>query len=720
MVKIKFDDEPSGSGTLVNSNNNKPPIKSTTKSPIKTTQKRVYYQEENDNDEDATVNDTHETHSKKARRKASKNVDFALRAKMLETRQALPIWTGRDGLIDAVRNHEVVVVLGETGSGKTTQLPQFLLESGLTKQKIGVTQPRRVAAMSLAQRVSTETGTQCGSLVGYSVRFDDKSWKGTKLKYLTDGMLMRELLSDALLSQYGVVMIDEAHERTLRTDLIIGTLKSIMERRKAASMDPLKVVIMSATLDAEKFSHFFNNAPVLYVKGRQHPVTIYNSSEDLQDYLDASLKTILQIHQSAPLPGDILVFLPGQEEIQTLGASLKLYADNNTLKCDLNILQLYASLSPSQQQKVFEQTPENTRKVILSTNVAETSITIAGVKHVIDTGLARERKFYTSNGGVGIDTLFVKPISKSAAMQRAGRAGRESAGNCYRLYTEKTFLGLSNTTSPEIERTNLNFAILQLKAISEKTYEEFEWLDTPSTEAIQQANMSLYGLGALDRDGCITELGRRIAGMPLDPAIAKILLSASSGGCVSNILSLCALLSVDSPIYTSTTNEGDDNTRERFASRHGDHIALLNIWNAYQDVVKAGTIVDVKEWCQSNKLSQRTLRRAKDIRGQLEHQCKKEGMDVELSTTDEELILKCVLEGMFQNVALRQGDGTYRQIVNQQLVKIHPTSCLLQRKAPCIMYNELTLTTATYARTVSSIHPAWLRTISFYNQRSSA
>lgn len=619
-----------------------------------------------------------------------------------------------------MQDNDIVVVLGETGSGKTTQLPQFLLESGIGHgRKIAVTQPRRVAAISLAHRVSEETGTQLGSLVGYSVRFDDMSWKGTRLKYMTDGMLMRELLSDELLSQYGVIVIDEAHERTLRTDLIIGTLKSIMRRRRSASLPPLKVVVMSATLDAEKFARFFNNAPVLYVKGRQHPVRIFNAQEDIQDYVDGALKTIFQIHQTQPLPGDILVFLPGQEEINTLGASISMFADGAHLKHDITILKLYASLSPQQQKKVFESAPPNTRKIILATNVAETSITIAGVKHVIDSGLARERKFYTSNGGIGIDTLFVKPVSKSSAMQRAGRAGRESAGNCYRLYTEKSFLNLAKTTPPEIERTNLNFAILQLKAISEDTFQNFEWLDEPSEEAIQQANINLFGLGALDQHGLITELGRKIAGMPLDPGIARMLLSAQSRQCVSNILTLCALLSVDSPIYTSTTQDGDDGTRERFASRHGDHIALLNIWEAYTDVLHSGSSSDVKEWCVSNKLSERTLRRAKDIRGQLDHQCRKMGMDISLHTHDEEVILQCVLEGMFQNVALRQGDGTYRQIVNQGLVKIHPTSCLLQRKAPCIMYHELTLTTATYARTVSSIHPAWLRGISFYNQRGS-
>ncbi|TIA87543.1 hypothetical protein E3P99_03107 [Wallemia hederae] len=681
--------------------------------------KRIYFDPDDDQAQQST-DAASQSQKAKARRKASKNVDFNLRNKMLETRQQLPIWSGRDALIQTIQANNIVVVLGETGSGKTTQLPQFLLESGIGGGlKIAVTQPRRVAAISLANRVSQETGTQLGSLVGYSVRFDDMSWKGTALKYMTDGMLMRELLSDQLLSQYGVIVIDEAHERTLRTDLILGTLKSIMQRRSNASLPPLKVVVMSATLDAEKFSTFFHSAPVLYVKGRQHPVRILNANEDVQDYMDGALKTIFQIHQSQPLPGDILVFLPGQEEINSLGASISMFADGAQLKHDIVILKLYASLSPQQQQKVFEAAPSNTRKIILATNVAETSITIAGVRHVIDSGLARERKFYTSNNGIGIDTLFVKPISKSSAMQRAGRAGREAAGVCYRLYTENTFLKLSKTTPPEIERTNLNFAILQLKAISEETYQQFEWLDEPSTEAIQQAHINLFGLGALDTHGIITDLGKKMAGMPLDPAIARILLSAQERECVSNILSLCALLSVDSPLFTSTNQDGDDATRERFASRHGDHIGLLNIWAAYGEVAAGGANADVKEWCSSNKISERTLRRAKDIRAQLEHQCRRMGMDVSLSTQDEEIILQCVLQGMFQNVALRQGDGTYRQIVNHGAVKIHPTSSLLNRKAPCIMYHELTLTTATYARTCSSIHPAWLRSVAFYNQRES-
>ena len=588
--------------------------------------------------------------------------------------------------------------------------------------KIAITQPRRVAAISLAQRVSQESGTECGSLVGYSVRFDDKSWKGTKLKYVTDGMLMRELLNDQLLTNYGVIIIDEAHERTLRTDLIIGTLKSIMNRRKQSNLNPLKVVIMSATLDAEKFSNFFDKAPILYVKGRTHPVKIYNAKEDVQDYLDGCLKTIFQIHLSAELPGDILVFLPGQEEIQSIQHSIKLYLDSSqNLKHDILTLPLYASLSPSQQSKVFEKAPENTRKVILATNVAETSITISGVKHVIDSGLARERKFYTHKGGVGIDTLFVKPISKSAAMQRAGRAGRESSGYCYRLYTESQFLKLKQSTPPEIERTNLNFAILQLKAISEQTYESFEWLDEPSDQAIQQANISLYGLGALDDKGKISELGIKMAMMPLDPSLSKILLSATENGCVGSILTLCSILSVDSPIFTNNLNNIDDdqsNSRDKFASRFGDHLSLLNVWNSYKDVVNSGSNEDVKQWCQSNNISQRSLKRANDIRNQLSQQCKKQGIDVTIDRNDEESILKCILNGMFQNVAIRQGDGTYKQVMNNQQVKIHPTSCLINRKVPCIMYNELTITTATYARTVSSIHPAWLRSLKIFNQRS--
>ncbi|TIB62047.1 hypothetical protein E3P78_02532 [Wallemia ichthyophaga] len=736
MAKIKFD----GDGNKQETNGKRetspvkgsaPPFASSVSSPSK--KKRIYFDADGmddgirDSARDSNHYSTHDSTNSphKARRKAHKKVDIEQRNRMLEIRKQLPIWTGREALIDAVHNNDIIVVLGETGSGKTTQLPQFLLESGIgSGRKIAVTQPRRVAAVSLAHRVSQETGTQLGSLVGYSVRFDDMSWKGTRLKYMTDGMLMRELLSDELLSQYGVIVIDEAHERTLRTDLIIGTLKSIMRRRHSAALPPLKVVVMSATLDADKFARFYN-APVLYVKGRQHPVRIFNAREDIQDYVDGALKTIFQIHQTQPLPGDILVFLPGQEEINTLGASISLIADGAPLKHDISILRLYASLSPAQQQKVFVNAPANTRKIILATNVAETSITIAGVRHVIDSGLARERKYYSSHGGIGVDTLFVKPISKSSAMQRAGRAGRESAGTCYRLYTEKTFLSLPPTTPPEIERTNLNFAILQLKAVSEETFRNFEWLDEPSEEAMQQAHMNLFGLGAVNERGEITEVGKKLAGMPLDPGIARMLLAAQTRECVGTLLSLCALLAVDSPIYTATSasqeQEEQQHTRDRFASRHGDHISLLHIWDAYMDVVQSGSTGDVKEWCVANKLSERTLRRARDIRSQLSHQCLKMGMDVSVNahTQDDETILQCVLEGMFHNVAIRQGDGTYRQIVNQGLVKIHPTSCLLQRKAPCIMYSELTLTTATYARTVSAIHPAWLRAVAFYNQRGS-
>ncbi|KAG8692676.1 putative ATP-dependent RNA helicase dhr2, partial [Ceratobasidium sp. 395] len=493
------------------------------------------------------------------------------RSNLLAERKRLPIWSGRRALVKAVRDNDTLIVLGETGSGKTTQVPQFLLESDfIGSGMIAVTQPRKVAAMSLANRVSAEQGTLLGSTVGYAVRFDEKTSPETRIKYLTDGMLVRELLSDPSLSRYSVVIVDEAHERTLRTDMLLGSLKRIQRDRSgqnsmiqlngkgkqkvvpSGGVGPLKIVVMSATLDAERFSEFFNNAKIVYVKGRQHPVKLMYLAEATSDYLDSALRAVFQIHTSQP-PGDILVFLAGQEDIENLEKSIQTYTaklpPNTLLVCPM-----YAALPTHQQTRIFQPPPKGERKIILSTNIAETSITIPGVKYVVDSGMCKEKGYQSRSAGTGIETLTLRPISKSSAIQRAGRAGREGPGLCFRLYTEQAYGSLDDISRPEIQRCNLAFAALQLKCL-QQDLSSTDLIDPPPSDAVATSLVSLFGLNALDSSGHITPLGRKLAAFPLDPPFARALIASEELGCMVDMIDVLALLSASSKVMLDPPSE---------------------------------------------------------------------------------------------------------------------------------------------------------------------
>ena len=403
-------------------------------------------------------------------RKANGAPTGAKREEIDRVRKSLPIYRAKDRLMEEIRKSETVIIVGETGSGKTTQIPQYVYEdmtltNGLM---IGVTQPRRVAAVSVSRRVADETGTAHGSLVGYAIRFEDVSSEETRIKFLTDGMLLREAVGDPLLSKYGVIMIDEAHERTLQTDFLLGTIKGVQRRRRESrgedehgrALPPLRVIVMSATLEASSFSKFFDGAPVIYSRGRTFPVEMFYTEEPEEDYLDAAMWTVLQVNEEEAA-GDVLVFLTGQEEIESLGRMLREKASelpSNVLK--LNVVLLFAALPPEEQMKVFEPTPLGTRKVVLATNIAETSLTINGIRYVVDSGLSKLRTHHPRSG---VDELLVTPIAQSQAQQRAGRAGREAPGKCFRLYTEEIMPSLEKYVKPELLRTNLSGVVLQLK-----------------------------------------------------------------------------------------------------------------------------------------------------------------------------------------------------------------------------------------------------------------
>ncbi|KAI8053529.1 P-loop containing nucleoside triphosphate hydrolase protein [Syncephalis plumigaleata] len=581
------------------------------------------------------------------------------------------------------------------------------MEAGLTTYgAIAITQPRRVAATSIAKRVAEEVGCRLGGRVGYAVRFDDTSTPATQLRYMTDGMLLRELLSDPMLDRYSAIILDEAHERTLRTDILLGMVKRIQQQRRELSKQdgkhhPLKIIVMSATLDAERFSEYFDGAKILYVSGRLHPVSIFHTTEPHADYLDTALVTIFQIHQERAA-GDILVFLTGQEDIESLERLIRDYAarlpENSPqlLPCPI-----FAALPPSQQARVFNPAPANTRKVVLATNIAETSITISGIRYVIDTGLAKVRAY---DARLGLETLLVQPISKSSARQRAGRAGREAAGNCYRLYTADTFEDLAEDAEPEIRRCNLASVILNIKASGCEDVLSFDFLDRPSREGLMRALEQLFALGALNDNGTLNDVGRRMAELPLDPTYAKVLFQAELLGCVSEVIDVIALLSVDSLFYAS--HEQRDKAieaRRPFTTRDGDHLTLLNVLVAYRQMDGD------REWCRQHYIQARAMSQIMDVRKQLGIICERLGMDPQSSCgPDREMVLRCFLAGFFQNTALRQLDGTYRSVVGGQTVSVHPMSTLFGQRPEAIVYDELVFTTRQYARGVSAIKASWL------------
>ncbi|GLB41932.1 putative RNA helicase [Lyophyllum shimeji] len=672
-------------------------------------------------------------------------------ASLQEQRKELPIAKGRDALIQEIQNNDVTVLLGETGSGKTTQVPQYILESGLAGNgMIAVTQPRKVAATSLAARVAAEKNTSVGKLVGYSVRFDERSSAETRVKYMTDGMMVRELLSDPLLSQYSVVIVDEAHERTLRTDLLIANLKTIQKQRNgleavsgkgkenANKPHPLKIVIMSATLDAEKFSKFFNNAKILYVKGRQHPVKIYYSSEAQTDYVDSAMRTFFQIHTDQP-PGDVLIFLPGQEDIESLEKSIKLFA-SQLPKDEMEVLTcpMYASQAPGQNAKVFAATPPKTRKCILSTNIAETSITIPGVKYVIDTGMCKEKRYLARDTGGGFDTLLTRAITKSSAMQRAGRAGREGMGVCFRLYTEDAFNNMALAPEPEIMRCSLTSSILQLKCLNQDL-EELDLMDMPDVDSsesfhipalcislipatVASALKTLWLLDAINRNKGLTALGRQMAFFPLEPVHARAVIASKENGCTREVLDIISVLSASSKLFVDVTEQRETAAEARRKFRHpsGDHLTILNAARAYEEIAagNAGKAAR-RAWCREQFLNERTLLEAAEIRNQLRQTCGRLGIDWKVSCGDkEEPVVKSLAYGLAQNSAFLQPDGSYKQTMGQSTVKIHPGSVLAEKKVPAIIYDELIFTNQIYARGVSSVPKSVFASIGALNRRT--
>ncbi|CDK25523.1 unnamed protein product [Kuraishia capsulata CBS 1993] len=618
-----------------------------------------------------------------------------------QQRETLPVYSMRSKLVEGVRNNKFLVIVGETGSGKTTQITQYLAEEGLAdKGLIGCTQPRRVAAVSVAKRVSEEVGCRVGDEVGYTIRFEDVTSAKTKIKYMTDGMLLREAINDPYMRRYSVIMLDEAHERTIATDVLFALLKVAAQKR-----DDLKVIVTSATLDANKFSTFFDSCPIMQIPGRTFPVEIYYSAEPEMDYVAACLDSIISIHLEQPA-GDILVFLTGKEEIdtccETLLERMQVFYDQGDTP-ELLVLPIYSSLPSEMQTKIFEPTPAGKRKVILATNIAETSLTIDGIYYVVDPGFVKINAY---DPKLGMDSLIVSPISKAQANQRAGRAGRTGPGKCYRLYTKSAYEKEMNpNTIPEIQRQNLSHTILMLKAMGINDLLNFDFMDPPPVNSMVTALEELYTLTALDADGYLTQLGRKMADFPMEPALAKTLIASFDFGCSEEVLSIVAMLSVPDVFYSpKDKRELADRMKAKFNDPTGDHITLLNVYERWIDNNQS------KIWCQEHFIHDKSLRRAKEVRGQLLKIMSKHKHSLSSCGGNIDLVRKTFCSGFFKNSAKKSSEESlFKTIIENTPVHIHPSSALFKKThAEYVMFHTLVLTAKEYMRYVTKIEPKWL------------
>ncbi|KAG8371749.1 hypothetical protein BUALT_Bualt13G0120400 [Buddleja alternifolia] len=679
-------------------------------------------------------------------------VIFARRRQKIEQhRKSLPIAAVEKKLLEEVSNNDILIIVGETGSGKTTQLPQYLFNGGFCRNggTIGITQPRRVAAVTVAKRVAEECGVTLGQKVGYAVRFEDETSSSTRIKYMTDGLLLREALLDPYLSRYSVIIVDEAHERTVHTDVLLGLLKRVQKTRLQGAMvnsdhtkaengrlfenendhqsnsvlkncrgkklSPLKLIIMSASLDAQIFSEYFGGARAVHVQGRQYPVDMLYTHQPETDYLDAALITIFQIHLEEG-PGDILVFLTGQEEIESIERLVQERLPKlPESKRKLSVVSIFASLPSEKQMKVFMPAPVGFRKVILATNIAETSVTIPGIKYVIDPGMVKVR---TYDASTGIEPLIIVKTSKAQALQRSGRAGREGPGKCYRLYPENEFYKLKDSTTPEIKRCNLSNVILQLKALGIDDIIGFDFIEEPDRMAIIKSMELLFLLGALTDESKLSEpVGHQMARLPLDPIYSKSLIVASQLNCLEEMLIVVALLSVESIFYAPREKLEESRLALRsFSSAEGDHLTLLNVYRASDEFLEKSKLVSSKEkaeknlrkWCKENFINSRSLKHARDIHSQIRRNVEQMGLRVSSCGDDMLPFHQCLAASFFLNAALKQPDGTYRALSSGLMVQIHPSSVLFRMKPECIIFDELVRTNKNYIRNVSRIDYLWL------------
>ncbi|MGH8691782.1 MAG: ATP-dependent RNA helicase HrpA, partial [Burkholderiales bacterium] len=612
----------------------------------------------------------------------------------IEIDPALPISQRWKNITDAVSQHPVVIVCGETGSGKTTQLPKMLLQMGRgAKARIGHTQPRRIAARSVAARIAEELGAALGERVGFKVRFQDQVGKRTAIKLMTDGILLAETQGDRELRQYDSIIIDEAHERSLNIDFLLGYLRRLTEKRKE-----LRVVITSATIDAERFSRHFDNAPVIEVSGRLYPVDVRyrpvagDAEDTTRDEEEQALADAVD-ELCREGPGDVLVFLPGEREIREAAQVLR--------KANFRgeILPLYSRLSAAEQDRVFK--PGRERRIVLATNVAETSLTVPRIRYVVDTGDARVKRYSYRNK---VEMLRVEPISQAAAQQRAGRCGRVAHGVCIRLYSEEDFARRPAFTDPELLRSSLASVILRAKSLGLGEVEAFPFVDPPSPRAIADGYDLLTELGAVDENKDLTKIGSELARLPLDPRVARMLVAARAEGCLAQVRVIAAALSVQDPRARPMERAAAaDERHARFADEQSDFLSFLKLW-------KLRDAPGLRRICRENFLSYPRMREWRDVHEQLQ-----QSLDWPESSAKPEkdegyrAIHRALLAGLLGNVGMRDEEGAFTGARGIKF-RVHPGSWT-KKPGKWIVAAELVETTRLFARTVAGIEPRWLEEI---------
>ncbi len=608
--------------------------------------------------------------------------------------------------METIRKNCVTIVVGETGSGKTTRLPVFLYEADYAASGvIGITEPRRIAVTSVARYVCEQQGGQLGDVVGYQVRFDNQSEVNTPLKFMTDGILLRELQDDPDLTRYSVIMIDEAHERSQNIDFILGLLKDLLKRRT-----DLKVVVASATIDAQKFSDYFGGAPVVEVSGRMFPVEVVYQERSLLSFgrsafeqlIEGIVKQIVSIHRTQP-EGDILVFMTGQDDIHQVINGVNTLMERDGRLQDLVVLPCYGGLASEEQEKIFQRFPGK-RKVVVATNIAETSLTVDGIVYVVDSGLIKQSHFHSESG---IQSLDIVAHSQAGCNQRKGRAGRTRPGMCFRMYTQEEFEDRIEFTVPEIRRVSLAGVVLAMEDIGILNVEQFDFIDPPNAAAFHEAYQTLIALGAITPgERGITELGRMMAQLPLDPRTARMVLEANKYGCVNEVAIIASFLSAPHVFARPKGKESEaDRAHLQFVSERSDLLSLLKVWRKYIEVGKS------KDWCFKNFISVKALGEVAHVREQLLSVLERNGIESS-ETEDEDLILKSVTAGLIYNLIAVSTSRSYSGVFQQGAmdVFIHPGSSLFHRYGlNFVVPAEMVRTTKLFARSCTEVKVEWLR-----------
>ncbi|MFN0246054.1 MAG: ATP-dependent RNA helicase HrpA [Kofleriaceae bacterium] len=612
----------------------------------------------------------------------------------------LPITAHAEEIAKAIAEHQVVIVAGETGSGKTTQLPKICLAMGRgTQGQIGCTQPRRIAATSVAARVAEELDTPLGEVVGFKVRFNDRVKRTSSIKFMTDGILLAEIQSDVLLRHYDTIIIDEAHERSLNIDFLLGFLKRLLPRRP-----DLRVIVSSATLETERFAAFFGapgkKVPVVSVSGRTYPVEVLYRPprEDETDLADAVANTVNEVTEMDPR-GDVLVFLPGEREIREAAGEIEQRALPHTV-----ILPLYARLSAAEQQRVFQRIPQ--RRVVLATNVAETSLTIPGIVYVVDSGVARVNRYNTRTG---VSQLLVEPVSRASADQRKGRCGRTQNGVCFRMYEEPDYNARAAHTDPEIKRISLAGVILRMKTLRLGDIEKFPFLDPPQARAITDGYRVLEELGAIDDRGDLTQIGEQLGALPLDPRLGRMILGGRDENALREVVIIASALGLQDPRdRPQAVQQRADEAHRKFRDEGSDFVGYLKLWQFYQDARTASSRRQLQRLCRDNFLNYNRMREWDDIHEQVVRVMKEFGFAPNAQPASGDQIHRALLPGLLSKIGMWNQEARNFVGARQTRFVIHPSSGLAKRPPTWVMASELVETSQLFARTVAKIDPLWL------------